>query len=80
MNSKVTFIRAIDNEGDCLWDREFDSKKEAKAWVKDCGLDQSYWNQSAENETFALSIEKIELLQKEKGRWVCVEDWFPEFK
>lgn len=50
--------------------------KEAKAWVKEVLLDVGYWNRLAENKTFALEIDTIQLLVN----GVIHSDWFPEFK
>jgi len=75
--SKEIKVTAIDREGYTLYDNDdFQTIKEAKAWVKDVLLDRGYWDRLAENNTFAEEIETIQILVDEKIH----SDWFPEYK
>lgn len=57
--------------------RDFDTIKEAREWVKTCGLSREFWNRLYENYDGAASdnIHTIQLLKNGE----CVQDWFPEF-
>ena len=58
-------------------ERDFDTMKEARAFVKECALDASYHDRCAESEGWAKRIvHTVQLLKNGE----CVQDWFPEFK
>ena len=69
-------LLAIDSQGDITWDREFDTLKEARAWVKNWGLSKEYWERSSESEGWA--ERNITTLQLHKNG-ECIQDWFPKF-
>lgn len=70
-------ILAIDAAEDITWDHEFDSLKEAKAWIKECGLSKSYWERLSESPGWAeRNIHTLRLLKNGE----CVQDWFPKFQ
>ena len=51
--------------------RDFDTLKEARQWVKTCGLSKDYWNRRyARDNGHTLQLHK-------NGE--CVQDWFPVF-
>ncbi len=62
MNEKKSFIHVIDTEGDICWDREFDTIKEAKEFIKDCGTDPKYWYWLSESMPFVANIDHLELV------------------
>lgn len=70
-------IHTLDKDGDistCL--DHFDTVKDAKVFVKECGLMAGYWDQRAESQGWAgRNIETIQLLVNGE----CRKDWFPEF-
>ncbi len=54
----------------------FDTIKEARQWVKECGLDVGYWDRKAERQGWAKdNVCTIQLWKNDD----CVADWFPEF-
>lgn len=68
---------ALDKDDYVLYENDsFDTIKEAKAWVKDALLDQSWWDRLAENNTYALEVVTIQL----RVNGEIHSDWFPEFK
>jgi hypothetical protein len=74
-------VIAQDSEGNEEFRRDFDSLKEARAWVKECGLNRDFWNRSYERDenydTAARdNIHTLQLLKNGE----CVQDWFPNFK
>jgi hypothetical protein len=80
MNNIQTEVLALDAEGDVVWNRDFDSKKEAKVFIKEYALSRDFWDRLAENDTFAENIETIQLVTLRKGKWEIDEERFPDFK
>lgn len=78
--SKIEVI-ILDKESIQTDSREFESIKEAKQWVRDCGLSADYWNRSYERDTDYESAarDNVYTLQLHKNG-ECVKDWFPDFK
>ena len=75
MNTIETLV--LDSEGFELYSNDMhETVKQAKTWVKDCLLEQSWWDRLAENKTFALDVYTIQLKVNGEIR----DDWFPEFK
>lgn len=67
---------ALDKDGFELYRNDsFETIKEAKQWIKETLMEQSYWNRLAENETFALEVYTIQLTVN----GACHSDWFPKF-
>lgn len=75
MNTKECSIDLIDIEGDVCYSRNFDSMKEAKAFVKECGLSRDYWLQFSESVSFVSCIDYLRLMVGD----VCEKDWFVQW-
>jgi len=74
-NHKIEVV-TLNKDQEITWDRDFDTIKEAKAWVKECGLSISYWDRSSESPGWAArNIDTIQLLKNNE----CIQDWFPKF-
>lgn len=55
----------------------FDTMKEARAWVKEAGLDEKYWDRRAEVQGWARrNVHSIQLWKNNE----FIQDWFPEWK
>lgn len=75
--AKEIILQALDKEGfEIYWNNGFETVKEARQWVKEVMLDRAWWDRLAENKTFALTVDVIEL----HVNGVCRADWFPQFK
>jgi hypothetical protein len=61
MNAQIE-IAAKDNEGFELWNRDFDTIKEAKEFMKTSARDRSFWVRRAESEQFPNDIDTIQLI------------------
>lgn len=72
MNTKECSLELIDKDGDIAYDRNFDSLKEAKAFVKECGLSRDYWLQFSESVAFVSTIDYLRLMVEDE----CDKDWF----
>lgn len=81
MKHSTIKIVALHSEGYEESRRDFDTLKEARAWVKECGLKASYWNRRYERDqdydgAARDNIHTIQLLKDGE----CIQDWFPEFQ
>jgi hypothetical protein len=75
MNSKECVIEIIDEENECLWDRQFDSKKEAKAFVKENLKSRHYLDDRGESPYVADNAKSIRLMIEDE----CEEEWFVDY-
>jgi hypothetical protein len=60
--SKKAYVQLIDKDCDVIYERTFDSIKEAKEFLKDCGQDPKYWDYLTEIKNWHEQISYIELL------------------
>lgn len=64
----------LDSNGYETRNTEYNTMKEARQWVKDCGLRADYWDRSAEVVGFHKDgVATIQLLVNGE----CLQDWFP---
>lgn len=56
--------------------QSFDTMKEARQWIKECGLNAAYWNRKGETSDFAKSYVNTLQLYKDGE---CVQDYFPSW-
>lgn len=70
-------VITLDSEGRINpGEREFDTIKEAKAFVKECALDSHYHDRLSELEGWAKrNVHSVQLLKNGE----CEREWFPEF-
>jgi hypothetical protein len=75
---EVIILDKEENQSDS---RSFESLKEAKQWVKECGMNRDYWNRSYERDTDyeGAARDNVHTLQLHKNG-ECIQDWFPDFK
>jgi len=72
---KVIEIQVLDKNGNVEYSLDFDTKKEARAWVKQVGKDRGFWVRLSESEYYPTTLDKIELLVNGE----CEADWFLKF-
>jgi hypothetical protein len=75
MNIKECSLDLVDTDGEVCYSRNFDSLKEAKAFIKECGLSKDYWLRFSESEKFVSSIDSLRLMRGEE----CERDWFVQW-
>jgi hypothetical protein len=73
-------VIAQDAEENEEFRRDFDTIKEAREWVKTCGMSREFWNRLYERDENYDSAAKdniytVQLLKNGE----CIQDWFPEF-
>jgi len=68
----------IDSNGFVVLDHSWhETLKDARAWIKECGLSAEYHDRAAEREGWAKdNIHTIQLHKNDK----CLQDWFPKWK
>lgn len=76
MKNKDITILVQDKHGCETFLRDYESKKDALTWVKECGLSADYWARLAEVSDFALL--NVHTIRLNVGG-ECVKDWFPTF-
>jgi hypothetical protein len=74
---EVIILNKNYDQEDCC---DFDTMKEARQWVKSCGLSKDYWNRVYErDEDYENAArDNVHTLRLYKNG-ECVEDWFPVF-
>ena len=74
-------VITLDADGYETQRRDFDTIKEAKAWVKEMGLDKAYWNRcgDSDDDYEGWAARNVYTLQLHKNEEI-VKDWFPCFK
>lgn len=73
---KLIEILTIDNKGFETDRRDFDTMKEARAFVKEYAMRSDYWEQRAESKGWHIgNVDTIQLLVDGE----CLQDWFPKW-
>lgn len=73
---KTIEIITLDKYNNQTDSHEFDTMKEARQWVNECGLSKDFWNRKGETNDFAACY--VHTLQLHKNG-ECIQDWFPIF-
>jgi hypothetical protein len=69
-------IVAFDTKGLQTYNRDFETLKEARQWVKETGLDADFWDRGAEVPGWHfLNVDTLRLLVDGN----CLQDWFPKW-
>lgn len=69
-------IITLDSDKNETDNRQFDTLKEARAWVKYTGLDANFWDRRAESKGW--HKRNVATLQLDVDG-ECLQDWFPEW-
>jgi len=75
MSNQLIEIVVLDKEGNEEFRRDFETKKEARQWVKDAGKDREFWARRSESDHYPATLDKIELHINGE----CEQDWFLSF-
>ncbi len=68
---EVVVIDPVGNHTDA---REFDTKKEAREWVKRSALSAEYWERASESEGYHIrNVSAVRLMEGNE----CIQDWLP---
>lgn len=69
-------VVTLSNEGFETDRRDFETVKEAKAWVRNCALSADYWEMASESKGYAArNVATVRLMADGE----CLDDWFPTF-
>lgn len=75
MNKDIRII-TLGPEGYETDNRDFDTMKDARKWVKDAGLSPAYWENASESEGY--HIRNVQTLQLHVNGEI-IQDWFPKW-
>lgn len=69
-------VITLDKDGFETDNRDFETVKQARQWVKECGLDSGFWERRAESAGFGeRNVDTIQLHIDGE----CTADWFPKW-
>lgn len=73
MKHRSIDVIVFDKDGAELYSRDFETIREAREWVNECGRSRDWWARLAESNDFVRRVKTVRLMVNGE----CIDDWFP---